>query len=84
MIGERQPHDAHKTTASRRHHPARYHKPIAFSLAASPLCSVLAPTGFAGEKSSLIFVNSRLTSLMAGSSDDRTLALVALVARGWT
>jgi hypothetical protein len=81
MIGEQQPHDAHKITASRRHHLARHHKPIVFFFGASLLGFVLVPTGFAGEKSPLIFANPGLASLVAGSPDDRTLALSARV---WT
>jgi hypothetical protein len=79
MMGERQPHDAHKITASRRHHPARHHQPIVFFFGASPLGSVLVPIGFAREKSPLIFINSGLISLVSGSPDDRTLALAARV-----
>lgn len=77
MMGERQPHDAHKITASRRHHLARHHQPMVFFFGASPLGSVLVPTGFAAEKSPLIFVNSGLVSLVAGSPNDRTLAVAA-------
>jgi hypothetical protein len=77
MMGERQPHDAHKITASRRHHLARDHKPMVFFFGASPLGSVLVPTGFAVEKSSLIFANSGLAGLVAGLTDDHTLVVAA-------